>query len=102
MEHHYISKDYLVDFASCYSSCFDDYPKKCNRIHFFSSVFPEADFDEVIIRENETAATFWEWYLGFIVAKPIPLKVIGKTVLKIYPKKVQILNVIILATERMI
>ncbi len=86
-EHNYISKDYLVDYASYYASCFDDYPKKCNRIHFFSEEFSVENFEDIIIQEKEKNENFWNSYLGYVIAKPIPLKVIGKTVLKTYPRK---------------
>lgn len=87
VEHDYISKDYLVDYASYYASCFDNYSKKCNRVHFFASDFSAEEFEANIVQDKEELVDFWNTYLGFIVAKPIPLKVIGKTVLKTYPKK---------------
>lgn len=94
VEHEYISKDYLVDYAAYYASCFDEYPKKCNRVHFFSSKFNNDEFEDVLLEltsksdvSEDKASIFWKSYLGYIVAKPIPIRVIGKTVLKTYPKK---------------
>lgn len=86
IEADYISKDYLVDYAAYYASCFDEYPKVCKRIHFFSKKFSDAEFEEVIVKPVEECQDFWKHYLGFIVAKPIPARVIGKTVLKCYPE----------------
>lgn len=82
IEEHYISKDFLHDFASYYAFCFEDYPKYCKRIHFFSSEFDIDQLKGALLNIDEEA--FWEAYLGFIVVKPIPITVVGYTVLKVY------------------
>jgi hypothetical protein len=87
IEQGYISKDYLVDYASYYASCFDDYSKKCNRLHFFSTYVDAVAFQKILLEEQTVHKEFWSSYLGYIVAKPIPQKVIGKTVLIPYPFK---------------
>lgn len=83
IEYPYVSKDYLHDYASYYSLCFQDYSKFCKRIHFFSSVIEEKDVREYVFSENEEIQKAWrDLYLGFIVAKPIPLTVFGFSVVK--------------------
>ncbi|MDB5198714.1 MAG: hypothetical protein JWO92_677 [Chitinophagaceae bacterium] len=86
IEYEYISRDFLVDYTSYYASCFDDYKKKCKRIHFFENTFTDQEFENFIVQPTGEQEDFWKHYLGFIVAKPIPVKVIGTTVLKTYPK----------------
>ncbi len=81
IEDQYISRDYLHDYASYYSLCFEPYPKFCRRIHFFSSSFTRDEFEKVL---TESSDEFWEHYLGFVVVKPIPVNAIGYTVLKTY------------------
>lgn len=85
IEENYISKDFLHDYASYYAFCFERYPKFCKRVHFFQNSFSEDDLKKNIIHENEQSKEFWSHYLGFIVVKPIPVTVIGYSVLKTYP-----------------
>lgn len=84
VEENYISKDFLHDFASYYALCFESYPKFCKRIHFFNNTFNEAEFKDVILGKESANSAFWEHYLGFVVVKPIPVTIIGYTVLKTY------------------
>lgn len=84
IEDSYISKDFLHDYASYYALCFENYPKACKRVHFFQNQFNEVDFQNIIISEQSENKDFWDAYLGFIVVKPIPLTLIGYTVLKTY------------------
>jgi len=84
VEEDYISKDFLHDYASYYALCFEEYPKFCKRVHFFSSTFSVEHFQKVILGKEEDNKVFWESYLGFVVVKPIPVTVIGYTVLKTY------------------
>ena len=84
VEEKYISKDFLHDYASYYALCFEEYPKFCKRIHFFNNTFNEDEFKNVILGKEEANTAFWEHYLGFIVVKPIPVTIIGYSVLKTY------------------
>jgi hypothetical protein len=84
IEDSYINKDYLHDYASYYAFCFEEYPKFCKRVHFFDSEFTEQDFKNIVL-STEDNSSFWKHYLGFIVVKPIPVTVLGYTILKIYP-----------------
>ena len=80
-EYNYISKDFLDGHASYYSYCFENYPSVCKRVHFFRNAFDEAAFQNAILEKKDE---FWDNYLGFVVVKPIPITVIGFTVLKTY------------------
>lgn len=83
IESEYISKDYLHDYTSYYSLCYEKYPKICSRVHFFNLQFDKKDFDTLI--DNGTPSVdIINSYLGFIVVRPIPNTVIGFTVLKPY------------------
>ncbi|MBK8403869.1 MAG: hypothetical protein IPL25_07190 [Saprospiraceae bacterium] len=85
VEFDYVSKDYLIDFATYFVSCFDQYSKNCIRLHFFNSPLSPEEFEKIIIANTEDQLEFWNnSYLGYIVGKPLPIKVIGKTVLKHY------------------
>lgn len=84
IETDYVSKDFLHDYASYYALCFEQYPKFCKRVHFFNNSFTEAEFQAIILGNEKDHAEFWEKYLGFVVVKPIPVTVIGYTVLKTY------------------
>jgi len=84
VEEEYVSKDFLHDYASYYAYCFEPYPKICKRIHFFDSLFQETELKTAILTGEESP--FWRHYLGCIVVKPIPITVIGFTILKTYAK----------------
>jgi hypothetical protein len=94
IETDYINKDYLVDFSNYYSFCFEDYRKKCSRIHFFryenanKELFAKDIYKYVLpVEEKEyhaTAKFFEENYIGCIVINPIPNTFFGYTLLKHY------------------
>lgn len=84
VEEDYISKDFLHDYSSYYSLCFKPYPKFCKRVHFFQNSFSDDVFTQSILDSTNSNKEFWDNYLGFIVVKPIPVTVIGFTVLKTY------------------
>ncbi|HFG0471767.1 hypothetical protein [Flavobacterium psychrophilum] len=84
IEENYMSKDFLHDYASYYSLCFEEYPKFCKRVHFFSNDFDEDKFKEIIQKSEQECKDFWNHYLGFVVIKPIPVTILGFTVLKTY------------------
>ena len=84
-EAEYIDHDYLEDYSHYYSKCFKPYPKKCTRVHFFSTEFNKQQFESLISRKDENVefeAQLQAEYVGFVVFKPIPLTIIGKTCLK--------------------
>ncbi|MBK8982402.1 MAG: hypothetical protein IPM38_08830 [Ignavibacteria bacterium] len=82
IEKNYISKSYITDYADYYSKCFKDYGRITNRIHFFSSNIDDDKFLELLSSGQEDS--FWDSYLGFIVAKPLPDSIIGPTLLKTF------------------
>jgi hypothetical protein len=96
VENNYIENDYLEDLASYYVKCFSDIPRKCTRLHFFSTDFDDTYFQDslklkVVYHndsqgkyENEKIKNLKDAYLGFIVLKPLPQTVIGRTCLKTY------------------
>lgn len=89
IEDDYVSKDFLHDYATYYALCFEDYPKFCKRVHFFSNEFDSEQFGNIILQKEEDCTDFWSNYLGFVVVKPIPITVIGYTVLKMYSNSAQ-------------
>ena len=88
IEEDYVSKDFLHDYANYYALCFEDYPKFCKRVHFFSNVFDEDKIKSILLKNEVDCTDFWENYLGFIVVKPIPVTILGYSVLKTYSNSV--------------
>lgn len=85
VEYNYIDRDYLEDFSAYYVRCFSDYERKCTRLHFFSYKFSLEDFESFLNNySKENHETLNEKYLGFIVIKPLPQTIFGRTCLKIY------------------
>ena len=86
VEHKYVDGDYLDDFASYYVRCGKDYSRYCERLHFFSISFDLTLFQNALIGgpPNCEEDLLKGSYLGFIVARPLPAAIIGRTVLKTY------------------
>ena len=87
VERNYIDRDYLEDFAAYYVKCFKPYRKTCARLHFFQVEFTTDNF--VALLEGSTAALqvqrLQQGYCGFVVVKPLPQTIIGRTCLRTYP-----------------
>ncbi len=87
VENDYTDGDYLDDFASYYVKCFRSYNRRCKRLHFFGQKFAEGEFRQLVQgelppSEEEALKTS---YLGFVVARPLPEAIIGRTLLATYP-----------------
>jgi hypothetical protein len=87
VEHDYVDGDYLDDFSKYYAKCFQSYARKCQRLHFFAVEITDTQLQNAIDGELDSASTerIREGYLGFVVARPLPDAVIGRTILKTYP-----------------
>ncbi len=87
-ENDYIDRDYLEDFSSYYVRCFADYKRKCTRLHFFKHDFCVNDFEALLNESNPSLQkALQQNYLGFVVVKPLPKTIIGRTCLVPYPKE---------------
>lgn len=85
VENDYIDRDYLEDFASYYVRCFTEYKRHCKRLHFFKNKFDAAFFQETLSSGNQkNSSELQSNYIGFIVVKPLPQTIIGKTCLMTY------------------
>lgn len=86
VENRYVDHDYLEDFTAYYVRCFRPYLRKTRRLHFFSVAVDPAEFLSALRGENpELVSSIQHNYLGFIVVKPLPQTVIGRTCLRTYP-----------------
>jgi hypothetical protein len=84
VENDYTDADYLDDFANYYVKSYVQYERHCRRLHFFSISFDEARFLSEIVNQSTASEEFLRSYLGFIVARPLPSAIIGRTVLQTY------------------
>ncbi|CAO3413916.1 hypothetical protein [Azospirillum argentinense] len=86
IEKQYVDHDFLEDYAAYYSRCFQSFERFCRRIHFFSADFCQDDLRGAL--ENGASPLFdalKRSYLGFIVVRPLPNRIIGRTCLSTYP-----------------
>lgn len=80
----YVDRHFIHDFCGHYGSCFQDYPKKCIRLHFFTKRFTLSQFKATLA----LCANSYDWrerlgeYVGFIVLRPIPQAIFGNVSLK--------------------
>lgn len=90
VENDYIDRDFLEDFSAYYVRCFTDYKRKCTRLHFFSHEFRKDQFESFLESFDEKfKKNLDDNYLGFIVIKPLPQTIIGRTCLKTYQVKAE-------------
>jgi hypothetical protein len=89
-ENNYVDRDFLGDFAGYYVLCFQPYARTCTRLHFFGILFSGRQFEELLLGNGSslTEARMQEAYLGFVVVKPLPQTIIGRTCLKTYDETV--------------
>lgn len=87
VENEYTDGDYLEDFASYYVRCHERYDRRCKRLHFFSAKITAEILRALCLNTAEPAvsASFVSSYLGFVVARPLPSAIVGRTLLKTYP-----------------
>lgn len=87
VEYEYIDHDYTEDHAEYYVRCFKEYNRKCTRLHFFKVEFSTDDFRSLLGGEGSPLSVkiLQENYLGFVVVKPLPKTIIGRTCLATYP-----------------
>jgi hypothetical protein len=87
VENNYIDYDYTQDHATYYVKCFRDYNKRCKRLHFFDCSLPEEQFIKVVTGNatKQEEDDLKNSYCGFVVVRPLPEAIIGRTVLRTYP-----------------
>jgi hypothetical protein len=83
----YVDHYFMDDYAGYYVCCFKDYERCCTRLHFFSENFDDKAFEAILEGSPGTLSheRFEEGYLGFVVVKPLPKTIIGRTCLKTFP-----------------
>jgi hypothetical protein len=85
-ERYYVDRDFLEDFAAYYVRCHEPYSRLCARLHFFARDFTSSDLEGVLSAAGGPLdeATLRAAYLGFIVVKPLPETIFGRTCLRTY------------------
>ena len=84
-ENKYVDRDYLDDYACFWVRSFQDYPRLTKRLHFFNDSLTKVEIAGVFaathpVLEKKLKAS----YNGFVVVRPLPRAVIGRTVLRPY------------------
>lgn len=81
IEDEYIDKDFIDDYSAYYSRCFKNYRRKCVRAHLFSKEFSPKQIAEFICGDRDDADELQSNYIGFVILRPLPETVIGRTCL---------------------
>lgn len=88
IEYPYTDSDYLDAFSSYYARCHSVFPRWCKRIHCFEAQLTEQHLIDLQAGANpETERFLKSRYRGFIVARPLPEAVIGRSLLATYPER---------------
>jgi hypothetical protein len=84
VEENYVDRDHLEDFSHYYVRCFAEYHRFCKRLHFFAGdPFGPAEFLAAVERRGGPLddEALRRRYQGFVVVRPLPDAVVGRTVL---------------------
>lgn len=84
LEKEYTDGDYLDDYANYYAKSHELYERKCVRLHFFSTPWTAVALGDAL-RQQVAPSDLQASYLGFVVGRPLPEAIIGRTVLATYP-----------------
>ncbi|HOV88030.1 MAG TPA: hypothetical protein PLM79_16865, partial [Syntrophobacteraceae bacterium] len=86
VEKDYVDHYFLDDFTGHYVCCFKPYSRCCTRLHFFKIELTLEEFEEILKNPTEKVSPqrMREIYLGFVVVKPLPQTIIGRTCLKTF------------------
>lgn len=84
IENQYVDRDYLNDYSVYYVKCFKPYDRFCKRIHFFTRL-DDKRFRTYLAGKcddlRDLTREMNEAYLGYVVVKPLPSAIIGRSVL---------------------
>jgi hypothetical protein len=80
----YTDKDYLEDYSAYYARCHETYERQCARFHFFDVSLDQAHIQGCLDGLPGHQEKLQSSYLGFIVVKPLPSRIIGRTCLRTY------------------
>jgi hypothetical protein len=88
-EKDYTDGDYLEDYSAYYVRCHNKYSGHCKRIHIFGFQFDKKIFSRMITRDySKSESTHYQAisksYKGFVIARPLPKAIIGRTLLTSY------------------
>ena len=59
VEKHYINREFLEDYASYYVRSFNNYERKCARLHFFGASFDDEQFKQALRNDAIGYAHFY-------------------------------------------
>lgn len=79
----YVDRDFLEDFSAYHVRSFHEYQRFCTRLHFFNRRWTREELKAVMLRKDAPQALQTS-YLGFVVLRPLPVTVVGRTCLKTY------------------
>lgn len=82
----YVDRDFLEDFAAYHVRSFTQYRSRCTRLHFFAGGATEEGIRAAML-DAAAAEPLREGYRGFVVVRPLPDTIIGRTCLATYPQK---------------
>ncbi|MEJ0053627.1 MAG: hypothetical protein WDN10_02785 [bacterium] len=80
-ERDYIDKHFAEDHTGYYARCHANYPKECSRIHFFRQPFDKDMVEALFVSGRGECRFDVLGYHGFVVVKPLPETIIGRTCL---------------------
>ncbi len=84
VEQPYTDRDYIEDYAAYYARCHASYSRHCARFHFFKEKVEPSDIELLVAGDASIVKRLQVSYLGFMVVKPLPSTIVGRTCLATY------------------
>lgn len=89
VEHPYVDRHFLEEYANYYATSLFPPPTKATRLHFFSTAISNRKFSAILKKAangnfSAVCSKLNESYLGFSVIRPLADAPIGRTVLKTF------------------
>jgi hypothetical protein len=89
VEHHYIDRHFMDEYKRYYATCFTNIGNSCIRLHVFKKEITQDVLNRAIRNPNSRSANTIEkegYYLGYIVIRPVPQALVGRTFLAHLPE----------------
>ena len=88
VENKYIDRDDLEDYASYYVGNFQPYHRFTKRLHFFAEDFTDSSLTLIFAAKDKPGVErLQRSYIGFVVARPLPTAIVGRTILRTYEEQ---------------
>lgn len=93
IEEEYIDASFTEDFSAYYVKNFQHHKRNCVRVHFFSNTIQELELFKNGDNSEKLLQNIQSNYIGYTVIRPLPFYFFGRTCLKIWEDKSNLISI---------